>query len=174
MNERTIGGMLMNKIEINEIDVMKNFHVYAIAPFYNEVYSSQILTYDYGKFSLSKDVYHLLDDICIYFGADLNGRLKSARRTLKIRKNPPIIISEEKAMVACQLPYVGHLEPLWVMDLNFDVEPVDKNHCYVVFRNKERFFIKLSLDKVWERRRLALALLSETKYVAGKPSFISL
>lgn len=164
----------MNRNGISEIDVMKNFNVFAIAPFYNEVHSSQILTYDYGNYASVKNVYQLLDDICIYFGSDLNGRLKSARRILRIRKNPPLVISEEREIVAMQLPCAGFREPLWAIDMGFDVKPVDKNHCYVIFRNHERFLIRLSAEKVWERRRLALALLYETKYVTGKPSFISL
>lgn len=72
--------------EFNELDMMKNFNVFAITPFYTKVHSSQVLTYDYGKIASTKNTYQLLDDICIYFGSDLNGRLKSARSILRKRK----------------------------------------------------------------------------------------
>lgn len=150
---------------MTEIDVMKWCEVYAITPFYNEVYSSKIFTYGHGNFPSIKNIYRLMDEICIYFGADLNGRLKSARKILRKRKNPPIMISEERGIVACQFPYKDYKEPLWVLDMDFKVIPVDSNHSYIVFRNNERFLIALSSEKVWERRRLALALLSETKYI---------
>lgn len=172
MNQISIGGSYcMN--EFNELDMMKNFNVFAITPFYTKVHSSQVLTYDYGKIASTKNTYQLLDDICIYFGSDLNGRLKSARRILRKRKNPPIIISEERGIVACQFPYKDYREPLWVIDLTFKVQPVDKNHCHIIFHNNERFLIRLSAEKVWERRRLALALLCETKYISGRRSFIN-
>lgn len=157
--------------EMNEMDIMKNFNVYAIMPFYNELHSSKILTYDKGIFVSTKTVQQLLDEVCICFGADLNGRMKSARRILKKRKNPPIVISEEREMAACQLPMEGYHEPLWAIDLEFKVERVDKNSCHVVFRNHDRFLVGLSEEKVWERRRLAMALLYETKYLSGRKGF---
>lgn len=150
--------------ETNEIHVLKNFKAFAIAPFYHEVYSSQIWTYQ-DTFHYKKTLNELMDSVCIHFGADFQGRLKAARKILNITKNPPVIISEERELVGCQLPLVGYLEPLWAIDLEFTTHPIDNKHCEIEFKNKQRFPIKLSADKVIKRRQMAIVLLSEIKYL---------
>lgn len=149
---------------MNEIDVFKRFNAFAIAPFYNGFYSSQIWTYRSGTYYSTKTVNQLMDYICIHFGADLDGRLKAARQKLNIKKNPPIIVSEELGIVGCQLPYMKYNEPMWVFDLDFKINPVRKHHSEIEFINNQIFSIKLSADKVRKRKQLAFTLLGETKY----------
>lgn len=154
--------------EINEIHVLKNFKTFAIAPFYNEVYSSQIHTYS-GTFDSRKTIKELMDHYCIHFGADFNGRLKAARKILNIKKNPPVIISEELEINAFQLPLVDYLEPLWVTDLEFDTHPIDQQHSEIEFKNGTKFLVRLSEDKIIKKRHQAIVLLSETKYINSRP-----
>lgn len=159
------GGYTMH--EMNEIDIIKNLRAYAIAPIYNEVYSSKICTYQ-GNYDSTKTVNQLMDYLCIYFGADLQGRMNAARKILNITKNPPVIISEELEMVGLQLPLVNFRQRLWGLDLDFKINPIDKRTCKIIFKNDDNFHINLSADKVWKKKQLALTLLYQTKYINSR------
>ncbi|KGR76419.1 competence protein ComK [Ureibacillus manganicus] len=147
-----------------DICLLKLLHEYGIscvAPHYNGVHSSIVNTHQ-GSLNLVKTVSEAMNQICLYFGSDLEGRKKASRLQYKLRKNPPIIISDALYMVAFQLPSMLKNEYVWIFDLNYKIEENrEKKNCKLIFDNGFEIEIPLSRESINTYRNRAIHLLYE-------------
>lgn len=151
----------------NELKFMEKFDTIAIAPHYNEVHTSQIFAHQ-GTINSEKNVTDIMDQYCIFHGADLNGRIKAARKRLGVRKSPPVIISEALDLVAFQVPVAYYKEPMWILDLEFEIHPMSTKNCEIHFKTDLKFEIPLSEEALKARKNKTSLLLYEFKYAINR------
>ena len=147
-----------------DICLLKLLHehgISCIAPYYNGVHSSIVNTHQ-GSLNLVKTVSEAMNQICLYFGSDLEGRKKASRVQYKLRKNPPIIISDGIYMVAFQLPSMLKNEYVWIFDFNYKIEENrEKKKCKLIFDNGYEIEIPRSRKSIETYRNRAIHLLYE-------------
>lgn len=144
---------------MDELNVLRCNSPIVIAPYYNGVYSSIIIT-DKGTLYSKYKVYDVLSKYCLMFGASLEGRKEATRRQLGFIKNPPILVSEIHKIVALQFPsehYKG--ESIWIFNLNFQVQEIASNKCVIYFKKNLHFKIPLSKEAIQRRKARAIELL---------------
>lgn len=120
-----------------------------ITPFYDGVHASMIYTKN-GMMKSKGTVDQIIHKLCLEFGSTLKGRQKASRKMLKIKKNPPIVISERLGIVGMPLPCVRYKENAWVFDLNFDTYCND-TFSELRFNENLKFHVNLSKAAVEER-----------------------
>lgn len=105
-----------------------------ISPHYNGIHSSIVYTRRQGSISLMETANDVMDRVCEFLGADLQGRIKAARNILGIRKKPPIFLNFGKTN-GVAIPYPTHIrgEDLWVLTENFKVVENGESSCKIIF-----------------------------------------
>lgn len=118
------------------LKLLRDDDIKVVAPHYNGVHSSIVYTYP-RSLSLVKTVSEAMNELCLYFGADLDGRIRGTRQQFKFRKNPPIMISEMLQKVALPLPSMIRDENCWIIDTNFVIEEYGhSNYSRLLFDNQ--------------------------------------
>jgi len=142
--------------------VLQNSNI-VIAPHYNGNHSSIVYTYQ-GHLYLKETVDEVMNQICIYFCSDLQGRINGTRKKYDFRKKPPILISEFLPQVA--IPYPSHIagEDMWVFNANFKIEEVEKSKSKIIFDNQLSFDIARNRDTIEKQRLRAIRILYDITY----------
>lgn len=104
-----------------------------ISPHYNGIHSSIVYTRRQGSISLMETANDVMDRVCRYLGADLQGRIKASRDLPNMRKKPPIFLNFEKTN-GVAIPYPSHIrgEDLWVLTENFKIVENGESSCKII------------------------------------------
>lgn len=148
---------------MSDVDILTFFDPIALVPKYKDEYLTEMWTYQ-GIYPSKLRTTKLIDEFCIRYGADLKGRENAARKCLGIKKRPPIIISHEYELAAIQAPMPHYRDPIWIIDLDFDCQPVEPKLCKLLFKNNLALTVALSEETLKNKKAQALQLLYEIKY----------
>ncbi|BDH60718.1 hypothetical protein MTP04_08480 [Lysinibacillus sp. PLM2] len=154
------------------LKLLKEKQIIALAPYYSGLYSSVIYTHQ-GTLYFEETVENLMDQFCMTFGSTLKGRIEASRKSLKYRKNPPILISEKYRIGAFQVPDIRKIDMTWIFDLQFDIKPIDSQMCELIFAGNLKLTIPLSEMAIIERRRKTLEALFTFTLTGHQDSTIS-
>ncbi|SOB90729.1 ComK protein [Ureibacillus xyleni] len=138
-----------------------------IVPHYEGKISSIIYTKN-ESFKLEEKVDTVINLYCLQFASNLNGRIQASRERFGFIKKPPIVISELNSIVAMQLPVPHYSESMWIFDLSFGVEELNKQ-SEIEFQNGLKFKIPLSKTAVMHRKLNAFQLVVECTNTQKKP-----
>lgn len=145
---------------MDEFKILKKHSPLIIAPYYVDGECHSIIITKKKRLYYKLPPEKLIEKICLMYGSTRKGR-QDASRQLGFIKNPPIIISENKKLVAIELPYEKYKgSSIWVFDLNFKIIKVDNKHCLIQIDSNNYFLVPLSKTSIERRRARAFQLLS--------------
>lgn len=149
----------------------------AIQPHYDGVHSTIVYT-NQGNIKLVETAYEVMDQICLCFGSDLQGRLNGTRKKFGYKKQPPVLVSEAMRLVALQLPSGYTDETMWIFEPNFEIQEETgqlsgQSKSKVILDDNLSFDIALSRSSIEEKRTRAIDVLFSITYFGGTTFFMS-
>jgi competence protein ComK len=110
-------------------------------------------------YMVTKSPKQIIEENCIFYGGDYEGRLESAKQILGIKQMVPIALSVALGLYAmptcspesdkCCWLFLAHMEK---------IEEYEKKHAKIVFTNRKSIIVDVHKDTL-EARRAKMALL---------------
>ena len=144
------------------LDLVHEKSVLRVAPYYDGVHSSIVYTY-HGNYKLVETVNEIMNEICICFCSDLQGRMNGTRKKFNYTKKPPIVISELLGQVAMPLPSHIRGEDQWFFIIDFNVDVIGPSKCKITFDHL-CFEIPLSRESIEQQRLRTINVLYSNTY----------
>ena len=148
-----------------EIKFLTSGYCLVVTPHHDGTHLSMLHT-NRGSLKSLKTEDQVMNEFCLNYGSNLEGRREGARQLLNIKKRPPIIISERFQLIAMQLPAYDTIGIVYIFDLNFTINP-QQHYSELVFENGLR--IKVKARECAILRHKAKAYLLQQKIGFPKP-----
>jgi competence protein ComK len=145
---------------LNVVENLIKKSTMAILPAYHEIYRTIILDQSGEKVYSYKSTMEILEEACIAYGADYDGRIKAVRYALKYNRKTPLMICPLEIIYAFPTMSPDNFDCIWLFNRHIDSFSKDNGQSYVHFKNGEKIAVNCSLDVLTrQRQRTAVTMM---------------
>lgn len=133
-------------IALKQLEVLVTDRTAFIGPCYDGIHKSKVVECT-GEVIYSKmTVMEVLEESCIVYGSDYNGRIRAARRIFSYDKKTPLLVSQLDYIMAVPTESPDNDECIWLFSKHIDSTSTSRGQTFVHFTNGSKIEVNCSYE----------------------------